>query len=275
MGGEDADTRKQDGEGPVRTVTLPPFLIDARTVSNADFAIFIKATSHRTDAERYGWSFVFYALVHPAASRAVMHGRIPGAPWWLAVKGACWRAPEGPGSSIEGRANHPVVHVSWHDACAYAAWVGKRLPTESEWEMAARDGRDQARFPWGDDVTPYQQHRCNIWQGPFPYFNTGQDGYLGTAPVDAFPPSELGLYNIAGNVWEWCSDWWSTSWHVMESVRTRLNPQGPDGGAERVIRGGSYLCHASYCNRYRTSARSRNTPDSTTGHTGFRCAADS
>ena len=254
MGSEDDETFPGDGEGPVREVTLPPYWMDATAVSNGDFAAFVGATRHVTDAERFGWSFVFYALLEPAGRDAARGDVVPDAPWWLAVDGASWRHPEGRASSIEDRLDHPVVHVSWRDAAAYAAWAGKRLPTEAEWENAARGGLVQAKYPWGDELRPDGVHRCNIWQGRFPEINTGEDGYLGTAPVTAFAPNGYGLYNVAGNVWEWCADWWSAA------VRTK------------VIRGGSYLCHASYCNRYRVAARSSNTVDSSTGHTGFRCA---
>jgi formylglycine-generating enzyme required for sulfatase activity len=170
------------------------------------------------------------------------------------VHGATWRAPEGPGSDLDGRLDHPVVHVSWHDAVAYCAWSGKRLLTEAEWEYAARGGLVQKRYPWGDELTPGGRHMCNIWQGQFPVRNTAEDGYRGTAPVDAFEPNGFGLYNVSGNVWEWCADPW--------------------GGDGRVMRGGSYMCHDSYCNRYRVAARTRNTADSSGGNLGFRCARD-
>ena len=274
MGGDDPDAFPDDGEGPVRTVTLRAFAIDATCVSNAQFATFVKATTYVTDAERFGWSYVFHSLLTPEARRHVVDGVVPDAPWWLAVQGATWRSPDGPGSTSATRQNHPVVHVSWNDAAAYAAWIGKRLPTEAEWERGARGGVDQARFPWGDDLTPRGRHRCNIWQGDFPYLNTAADGYVGTAPVDAFAPNGYGLYNTSGNVWEWCADWWSHDWHVPDSPETRDNPHGPATGTAKVTRGGSYLCHASYCNRYRVAARTYNTIDSSTGHMGFRCAAD-
>ncbi|NHC15604.1 formylglycine-generating enzyme family protein [Motilibacter sp. E257] len=274
MGGDDPDQFPADGEGPVRRVQLGAYLIDATSVTNAQYATFVKATGYVTDAERYGWSFVFHLLLGPGAAPHVMEGAVPGAPWWRAVRGASWRHPEGPGSDASSRQNHPVTHVSWHDAAAYAAWAGKRLPTEAEWEMAARGGLEQARFPWGDELTPRGQHRCNIWQGTFPTVNTQEDGYVGTAPVKAYRPNAFGLHNTSGNVWEWCADWWSTTWHAAERPETRQDPQGPPTGEARVVRGGSYLCHASYCNRYRVAARTSNTPDSTTGHMGFRCAAD-
>lgn len=274
LGGADQDAFPEDGEGPIREVELAPFSIAALTVTNSRFARFIEATGYVSDAERYGWSFVFYAQVHPSARDRILKATVPPAPWWPAVEGACWRAPDGPGSTIQGRENHPVVHVSWFDAAAYAAWCDARLPTEAEWEYAARGGLVQARYPWGDVLTPAGEHQCNIWQGKFPDVNTGEDGYLGTSPADAFHPNGFGLYCIAGNVWEWCSDWWSTQWHARESEDTRINPRGPKDGSAKVIRGGSYLCHDSFCNRYRVSARTFNTPDSSTSHMGFRCAMD-
>lgn len=274
MGSEDPDTFPQDGEGPVRDVYVSEFYIDTKAVTNAAFARFVRSTGYVTDAERFGWSFVFHRSVRGRAANHVIAGTVPQAPWWLAVEGACWRAPEGSGSSIAQKQNHPVAHVSWRDASAYAEWAGKRLPTEAEWEKAARGGLVGARFPWGDEFTPRGQHRCNTWQGEFPYRDTGEDGYVGTAPVGAYRPNAFGLYNTSGNVWEWCSDWFSADWHVEERDETRVDPRGPASGIGKVLRGGSYLCHASYCNRYRVAARTINTTDSTTGNMGIRCAAD-
>lgn len=273
MGGDDEDAFPDDGEGPVREVHVSAFHIDAKAVTNAQFAAFVKATGHVTDAEKFGWSYVFHAFVTGEAAQRVLDAHVPQAPWWLPVEGARWREPAGVGSGIGDKRNHPVTHVSWADAHAYAAWAGKRLPTEAEWEKAARGGLDQARFPWGDEFTPRGQHRCNTWQGSFPRRNSGDDGYLATAPVDAYRANAYGLYNTSGNVWEWCGDWFSAEWHVPSSDATRRDPIGPASGVARVMRGGSYLCHESYCNRYRVAARTHSTPDSTTGHVGFRCAA--
>lgn len=265
MGTEDLEGFRADGEGPVREVRVSAFRIDAHAVSNRRFAAFVSDTGHVTEAERFGWSYVFAGFLPAALRRGA--GRPDGTPWWCGVEGARWDRPEGPGSGTGGREDHPVVHISWNDARAYCRWAGGRLPTEAEWEYAARGGLEQARYPWGDELTPGGEHRCNIWQGHFPTKNTADDGYAGTAPVDAYEPNGFGLYNMAGNVWEWCQDRWGTD---HPAVR-RSDPRGPRTGGSQVMRGGSYLCHRSYCNRYRVAARTGNTPDSTTGNLGFRC----
>jgi sulfatase modifying factor 1 len=164
--------------------------------------------------------------------------------------------------------DHPVLHVSWNDAQAYCAWAGTRLPTEAEWEYAARGGLESRLFPWGDELEPGGEHRMNVWQGRFPVENTAADGFYGTCPVNSFPSNGFGLHNMTGNVWEWCSDWYHPDFHTRD---TRANPTGPRRGTNRSTRGGSYLCHRSYCERYRVAARNSMTPDSTTGNTGFRC----
>jgi formylglycine-generating enzyme required for sulfatase activity len=268
MGTDEPGHYTTDGEGPVRRVYVNPLWIDAVAVSNGHFAAFVEATGYVTDAERCGWSYVFTGLL--PADFPDTRG-VAGAPWWRQVFAADWRHPEGPRSGIAERLDHPVVHVSWRDARAYSRWAGRRLPTEAEWEYAARGGLEQKRFPWGDEQLPGDEHRMNIWQGQFPRHNTCEDGYYGTAPVNAFPPNGYGLYNMTGNVWEWCADWFSTD---FPAHGPRRNPKGPPVGIRRVIRGGSYLCHESYCYRYRVAARSGNTPDSTTGNLGFRCVRD-
>lgn len=267
MGSEDGWAYPDDGEGPVRAVTLSPFAIDRGPVTNDAFAAFVDATGHRTEAERFGWSFVFGGLLPDdfPDTRGVA-----AAPWWRQVFGADWRHPAGPGSDLADRGDHPVVHVSWNDASAYAAWAGRRLPTEAEWECASRGGLEGAAFPWGDEREPDGQHRMNVWQGEFPNENSLADGYLGTSPVGAYPPNGLGLLDVTGNVWEWVGDWFGLE-HPPTPV---TDPAGPTTGASRVQRGGSYLCHDSYCRRYRVAARQGSTPDSSTGNVGFRCAGE-
>ena len=266
MGSEDADVVAPDGEGPVRPVILDAFYMDRYPVTNTQFAEFVKATTHRTEAESFGWSFVFEGhLTRPEGDHPI------GLHWWRKVEGAVWNHPEGPASTLEGRGNFPVVQMSWNDAAAYADWAGKRLPTEAEWEFAARGDLGNKRFPWGDELTPGGRHLCNIWQGEFPNRDTAEDGYAGVAPVDAFPANGFGIFGITGNTWEWSADWFSPDHHVYG---TRTNPVGPEAGAARSMRGGSYLCHESYCNRYRVAARTSNTPDSATTNLGFRCVRD-
>lgn len=274
MGNADSRAVTGDGEGPVRNVYVSDFLIDRRCVTNAQFEAFVRSTGYVTEAETFGWSYVFYSFIPPESSPYVVAGEVVGAPWWRAVGGATWRTPEGPGSTIAGRWRHPVVHVSWNDAAAYARWAGKRLPTEAEWEKAARGGLEGCRYPWGDELVPSGRHHANIWQGTFPTENRAEDGYVATAPVDAYPSNGFGLYNMAGNVWEWCWDRWGVTWQHEAGEATRQDPLGPVDGMERVMRGGSYLCHVSYCERYRVAARTHNLPDSTAGHVGFRLAAD-
>jgi formylglycine-generating enzyme required for sulfatase activity len=252
MGNGRGDGYAEDNEGPAHEVTLRPFAIDAAAVTNAAFSKFVAATGYATDAERFGWSFVFAGFLPDNAPDT---SGVVAAPWWRQVFGADWRHPEGPWSDIADRASHPVVHVSARDAEAFSTWAGKRLPTEAEWEYAARGGLAGQPFPWGDQLEPGGEHRMNVWQGTFPTVNSRADGYAGTAPVRSYPPNAYGLYEMTGNVWEWTASWFDTT--------ARL----------RAMRGGSYLCHESYCRRYRVDARSSNTPDSSTGNLGFRCAA--
>lgn len=263
-----------DGEGPVRDVSLDPFYVDKYAVTNAEFLKFVRETGYTTEAERFGWSFVFEDFVNDA-DREHVHREVSEAPWWLAVSGATWFQPYGPSSDVieDDLLTHPVTHVSWNDAQAYAKWAGKRLPTEAEWEYAARGGFEGKRYPWGDELKPDGDHRCNVWQGDFPEHNTGEDGYRATAPVNEYESNEFGLYNVSGNVWEWCADWFSPDYHTTTSY-DHDNPTGPASGDQRVMRGGSHLCHRSWCNRYRVAARSKNTPDSSTSNIGFRCVVD-
>jgi sulfatase modifying factor 1 len=268
MGNAGADGYAEDGEGPAHEVRLSPFRLGRGAVTNALFARFVADTGYVTEAERFGWSFVFAGLLPDdfPMTRAVVD-----APWWRQVFGADWRRPEGPQSSIDGREDHPVVHVSWADASAFCDWSGTRLPTEAEWEHAARGGREQAHYPWGNEREPDGEHRMNVFQGRFPAENTVADGYEGTAPADAFPPNGYGLHNTTGNVWEWCADWFDPGYYRSSPP---VDPAGPESGTHRVMRGGSYLCHESYCFRYRVDARSGNTPDASAGNIGFRVAAD-
>lgn len=248
----------------MRRVRVKPFRIGATTVTNADFADFVDDTGFVTEAERFGWSFVFWSQVpqHIPETQAVQ-----GIEWWRRVDGATWREPNGPGTGLEAwHPDHPVVQVSWNDATAYAAWAGGRLPTEAEWEHAARGGIGEVEFPWGNREPDDQDHQpCNIWQGPFPKENLALDGYLTTAPARSFEPNGYGLYNMAGNVWEWTSEPYR-----VRSLRKEVKQQLARMKGYKLCKGGSFLCHKSYCFRYRIAARTGNSPDSTTTHTGFR-----
>jgi formylglycine-generating enzyme len=270
MGDDRPHTVPEDGEGPRRAVTLSPHAIAAAPVTNAAFSAFVEATGHVTDAERSGASHVFHALVAAAALPHV-DGQVAVAPWWVRVRGASWRHPEGPGSAVEGREDHPVVHCSWYDAIAFTRWSGTRLPTEAEWEHAARGGREGAVNAWGDDppIAPDGRRRANVFAGDFP---VPADGFAGTTPVGTFPPNGHGLVDMAGNVWEWVADAWSTEHRPGPSRDPFVDAR--DRRARRVLRGGSYLCHDSYCTRYRVSARTSSTPRSSAGNVGFRVASD-
>ena len=259
MGTNNAMAYPADGEGPQRSVEVDEYWIDETAVTNLDFSKFVEATNYKTEAELLGWSFVPANLISELDEKHLM-GKSSNTPWWVGVNGADWRHPQGPSSSIAELLDHPVVHISWDDANAFAQWNGKRLPTEAEWEKAARGGREGSLYSWGDELTLDNEFHCNIWQGEFPDFNSGDDGYIATAPVYAFAANGYGLYNVCGNVWEWCLDWWSDNSQLS--------------GESKVIKGGSYLCHDSYCNRYRLSARTSQPKNGFTAHIGFRCVAD-
>jgi len=255
----------EDGEAPLRKTQIKPFLMGATTVTQSDFAAFIDATGYRTEAEHFGWSFVFWSDVPEeiGATQAVQNVE-----WWRRVDGATWREVHGPGTAAEP--DHPVTHVSWNDANAYAAWVGGRLPTEAEWEHAARGGLGDVPFPWGEvEPTDAGPFHCNIWQGTFPQSNTGADGFTGSAPAKSYAPNGYGLYNMVGNVWEWTAQPYRVK-SLKKHVRQRLAAMR----GYKLMKGGSALCHRSYCYRYRIAARTGNSPDSTTTHQGFRVVWD-
>lgn len=270
MGNDGLDAVPGDGEGPARRVSLSAFSIAVATVSNRQFAAFVRATRYVTQAEQFGSSFVFY-LQLPETTRRDARRVASGLPWWVPIEGTCWQRPEGPGSHIYDRAEHPVVHVSWHDAAAYCAWAGVRLPTEAEWECAARGGPEGRRFPWGDEFTQDGAPRCHIWRGVFP--NAPADAWH-PSPIAAVSgaPNDFGLFNTCGNVWEWCADWYSAGYHAETPS---LNPHRAEPTGRRTMRGGSFLCHESYCNRYRVAARHSNTPESSASNIGFRIALTS
>ncbi|WP_219722124.1 formylglycine-generating enzyme family protein [Deinococcus planocerae] len=280
-------------ERPAHRVTVDGFWMDEHPVTNAEFARFVRATGYVTVAERApdpeGYPGIDPALLVPGS----LVFRRPGgrvdlrdpAHWWAYVPGACWRHPEGPGSTLDGRYRHPAVHLAHEDAATYAAWMGKTLPTEAEWEFAARGGLDGARYVWGDDPTPGGQQMANTWQGEFPWLNLELDGYAGTSPVCVFPPGGYGLYDMAGNVWEWTSDFFRPR-HPGEAGGACCIPRNPrvdsaggshpSGGPDaqiprRVLKGGSHLCAPNFCLRYRPAARQGEAVDTSTGHIGFRC----
>jgi formylglycine-generating enzyme required for sulfatase activity len=289
------DRLSRPNEQRLRTVELDGFFIDATEVTNAQFAEFVKATGYITTAEKAPRLEDIMSQVAPGTppppKEALVAGALVFKPtdgpvplerfdfWWHWTPGASWRHPEGPESSIEGKEDHPVVHVSWDDAQAYAKWAGKRLPTEAEWEYAARGGLSEQPFTSGDKPFSRERPQANIWQGDFPYRSLQSDGYTRTAPVKSYASNGYGLYDTAGNVWEWCADWYRPDAYSLTRSAAVSNPKGPDHShdpddpyaSKRTIRGGSFLCHDSYCASYRPSARRGQSPDSGMSHLGFRC----
>ena len=294
MGSADDSSRRN--EGPPHAVKVDGFWMDEHPVTNAEFEEFVKATGYITTAERAPtWEelkkqlppdapkpddsvFVAGSMVFTPSSGPVDRAEMQN--FWRWQPGASWRHPEGPESDLKGRQDHPVVQVSWFDAEAYAKWAGKRLPTEAEWEFAARGGLEKKKFSWGDEFKPNGTFMANTWQGEFPYLNTKEDGFVGTSPVKSFPPNAYGLYDMAGNVWQWCSDWYRPDTYAQRANEVSCqNPSGPakswsptnPSQEERVTKGGSFLCHVSYCESYRPSARRGTPPDTGMSHIGFRC----
>lgn len=291
-------------ERPAHTVEVDGFWIDRTEVTNAQFRTFVEATGYITTAERtIDWDELKHQLppdTPKPADEMLQPGSLVFTPpdhpvnlndysqWWTWTPGASWRHPEGPASDIEGKDDHPVVHVSWDDAVAYARWAGKRLPTEAEWERAARLHSDGERFIWGAELHADNTHMANIWQGDFPHRNTADDGYPGIAPVAQFPPTAAGLYDMAGNVWEWTADQFhpnayrdrlakldpGTRCHNPTGPTSTADPRNPYSQDSRVQKGGSFLCHASYCESYRPSAKMASSRDSGMSHLGFRCVSD-
>ena len=294
--GADNKQAYQD-EYPKHKVTVHGFWMDATEVTNAQFAQFVKATAYITTAERQpDWNKLKKQLppgtAKPADSLLVAASLVFDPPkeaidlndytqWWAWKKGANWRHPQGPGSSIKGKENYPVVHISWFDAVAYSKWAGKRLPTEAEWEWAARGGLHNKLYPWGDEAVDRGKVKANTWQGHFPDRNTLRDKFYGLAPVSSFAPNGYGLYDMAGNAWEWCADYYNNTYY--KSVASGVvDPKGPSKSYDpdepfakkRVIRGGSFLCNESYCTGYRVARRMKSTEDSGMEHLGFRCVRD-
>ena len=282
-------------EAPVHRVTVDGFWIDRIPITNRQFRRFVEATRHVTVAERTPDPNDYPGALPEMLKAGSLVFNPPDYPvdlqdwsqWWAFTFGATWRRPYGPKSSIKGLDDHPVVHVAHADAEAYAAWASKRLPTEAEWEIAARGGLAGAEFAWGNELTPDGRHMANIWQGAFPFQNKREDGYARTSPVTAFPPNGYGVHDMIGNVWEWTTDWWSTG-HEADAAKACCIPENPRGGPEaasydtcqpniriprKVLKGGSHLCAPNYCRRYRPAARHAQPVDTSSSHIGFRCVS--
>lgn len=264
-----------DKEGPVISVTIPSFHISETTVTNEQFSVFVNETGYQTEAEQLGRSFVFRGAL-PTDIKNTESCCNTELGWWADIIGSNWKHPEGLSSNIQNRRNHPVVHITWNDASAYCEWVGGRLPTEAEWEYAARGGLVKKEYAWGDELIPEGKHQCNIWQGEFPIQNTKKDGYYGTAPVKTYEPNGYGLYQVAGNVWEWCLNPARIPLECFKkySAKAFRNINQSYQTDYMAIRGGSFLCHHSYCNRYRVAARNGNSAHSSSNNCGFRYVID-
>ncbi len=294
-----ADEMGWEEEKPVHKAKVNGFWMDVHEVTNEQFKNFVVSTGYITDAEKAPSLEEIMSQVPPGTPPPDSADLVPGsmvfmipeqavplnnyAHWWKWIHGANWQHPEGPESNIEGREAHPVVHISWNDAQAYAKWIGKRLPTEAEWEFAARGGLKNKKFVWGDEAPSDTKVFANTWQGTFPSENKAVDGFTGTAPVKSFAPNGYGLYDMAGNVWEWCNDWYDKHlYQAYDKDDVQDNPQGPAKSHDpdqpylplRVQKGGSFLCHDSYCQRYRPGARQSSSPESGMSHVGFRCVKD-
>lgn len=267
-----------DKEWDLTKVHLKAYYIDKTTVTNREFKEFIEASNYKTDAEKFGWSYVFYGLLDKHMDQDNI---LANREWWYAVKGASWQAPTGPGSSIEDKLDYPVVHVSRNDALAYAKWAHKRLPTELEWEVAAKGGTSNTVYPWGDARGAEKYKYANTWQGDFPNTNTKKDGYYGLAPAKAYPSNDYGIYQMIGNVWEWCLSRPDIDAKEQEDPQALMKKLADDEsklaeGDEYfyILRGGSFLCHKSYCQRDRIASRYHNTGNSSSSNMGFRCVKD-
>jgi formylglycine-generating enzyme required for sulfatase activity len=293
LGATDEDGRPD--ESPRHIVKITGFWMDETEVTNAQFSKFVDATGYITTAEKaVNWEDIKKQLPagtpKPADSLLAASSLVFSSPskqvdlndvsqWWKWVKGADWKHPQGPGTDIKGKDNFPVIHISWDDAQAYCRWSGKRLPTEAEWEIGARGGLLNSIYTWGDEPIETAKPKANTWQGEFPVKNTGKDGFNRLAPVKSFAANGYGLYDMAGNVWEWCADWYRPDYYETIKTGTTQDPQGPSSGYDpmeptvqkRVIRGGSFLCHDSYCKGYRLSSRMKTSPDTGLEHKGFRC----